>query len=300
MYGIPFYVGLVAPFIVIYLFNWAVYAVIVCELTKKCCKKNSGERTTGVRARQQLVAAITLSVLFGLGWGVGLVATEGVPLQIVRDIFSSLIIFCTAFQGFMVFCLQTLRSKEVRQGWIRFFLGMVGKQPHAQPRSTSVSYSYYRHRSNTLNRLHYDSSTIKNGLGSRSNDYECATLKKSVEKFASGMKTISFDESAAGEEQLETVESSMPTPLANIKEEVDAEAVSRDSSYQLGMKDGKTQEIFKDESMAVGPLDSMSQSLPVDEVQVNFFDSPQHTPEAKVTETSDGFCTANLEKTTPL
>ena len=76
----------------------------------------------------------------------------------------------------------------------------------------------------------------------------------------------------------------MPTQLANynLKEEVDAKAVSVNSSYRSTWHEGygKTEKKIEDESMAVGPLDSMSQSLPVDEVQVNFL-TLQHTPETK-------------------
>ena len=63
----------------------------------------------------------------------------------------------------------------------------------------------------------------------------------------------------------------MPTQLANIKEVVDAEAVSVDSSYRSTWHKGwQNEKEFEDELMAVGPLDSMSQSLSVDEVQVKF------------------------------
>ena len=76
----------------------------------------------------------------------------------------------------------------------------------------------------------------KKWLGSRSNDYECTTLKKSIKKFAyNNIKTMMNQPLMKRNWKL-YIESSVPTELANIK----------------------------DESMAVGPLDSMSQSLSVD------------------------------------
>ena len=48
------------------------------------------------------------------------------------------------------------------------------------------------------------------------------------------------------------------------------------------MKDGKTDEKFEDESMAVGPLNSPYQLM-------------KCTPETKIAETPDGFCTGNLQ-----
>ena len=47
---------------------------------------------------QQLIIAVTLSVLFGLGWGIGLLATQDIHTnKTVRDLFAALFVIITAF-----------------------------------------------------------------------------------------------------------------------------------------------------------------------------------------------------------
>ena len=73
---------MIVPFLIIYIFNWTIFVIILISLTKKVHdskrlnKKDDKQNVTFIR--QQLIIATTLSVLFGLGWGIGLFATQDI------------------------------------------------------------------------------------------------------------------------------------------------------------------------------------------------------------------------------
>ena len=97
-----------------------------------------------------------------------------------------------------------------------------------------------------------------------------------MHNIASDMKTISFDESAADDQSNWKLQNQ-----ACLHSWLNKSKRSMLRLYQwihltdpLGLKDGKTDEKFGDESMAVGSLDSPYQLMKY--IQVNFFDSPQH------------------------
>ena len=72
--------------------------------------------------------AITLSIVFGLGWGIGLPATQALHTTAVRDTFSVLFILLTAFQGLLIFIMRCARSTEVLKHWKKCFSSVTGKQ----------------------------------------------------------------------------------------------------------------------------------------------------------------------------
>ena len=149
VFGIPFYVGLLAPFLAIYLFNWIVFAVIIFNLLCKDCLARFKESHTSEKKmsiKQQLVIAITLSILFGLGWGIGLPATQELhQTPAVRDTFAAFFIILTAFQGLFVFVMHCLRSKEARKLWSQWILKTTGKEVDLSLSLSSQS-SYWRQR----------------------------------------------------------------------------------------------------------------------------------------------------------
>ena len=128
----PFYIGMVVPFVIVYVFNWVVFFVIIASLIRKSfsstlkdAKKDNKSRSM---LKQQFIITITLSVLFGLGWGIGLLATEDIySNKTVRDIFAALFVLMTAFHGLFIFIMHCLRSKDARSVWERLFFGMTGK-----------------------------------------------------------------------------------------------------------------------------------------------------------------------------
>ena len=122
---IPFYAGLLAPFAIIYIFNWVVFAIVIVFLIRqqrkaKEMKGDTATTTTKAQLKQQFISAITLSLLFGLGWGFGLPATGGIDNVAVRTTFQALFIVLTAFQGLFIFilnCLMGRKSEDARKEW---------------------------------------------------------------------------------------------------------------------------------------------------------------------------------------
>ena len=107
--------GTVTPIAVIYIFDWILYIILIYIIIKKSRKTDSNKEKRK-QIRRQLISAMSLAVLFGLGWGVGFAATEGVPAAL-RLPLSIVFIFLTAFQGLFIFLFQVVYSKAVREVW---------------------------------------------------------------------------------------------------------------------------------------------------------------------------------------
>ena len=121
---------MVVPFLIIYLFNWVMFLVIIVSLLRKHFLSNvkSKKDAKTLFFHQQLIIAITLSVLFGLGWGIGLFATQDIHTnKTVRDILAALFVVFTAFHGLFIFIMQCLCSKDIRNSWKRCFLCVTRK-----------------------------------------------------------------------------------------------------------------------------------------------------------------------------
>lgn len=173
MHNIPFYVGIIAPFIIVYIFNWTLFAIIMFKLIKKRFKTKYHESTSKnqqMTNKQQFMIALTLSLLFGLGWGVGLLATQGLyTVTAIREMFSAFFILLTAFQGLFLFLMHCVRSKEVRKQWLIWAYKAAGKEVPTSFFTSSTGFS----RSSTLRK---QTSTI------RSTFARSATIKESTNK----------------------------------------------------------------------------------------------------------------------
>ena len=157
---------MVVPFLIIYLFNWVVFFIIIVSLIKKqCITKKRNEVCTFFH--QQLVRAIVLSVLFGLGWGIGLFATQDIHTnKTVQDVLAALFVVFTAFHGLFIFIMQCLRSKEVRTTWKRLCFVVTRKDVNEVTSSNVLNKHQTEHR--------YTSHTGTTGV--IANDY--ATINK--------------------------------------------------------------------------------------------------------------------------
>ena len=139
------------PFILIYLFNWIIFAIIIVSLLYKNWYKlaprhTSQSQKSGVSTRQQFMIAVTLSVLFGIGWGIGLLATEKIGNRAARNFFASMFVIITGFHGLLIFILHCARSQEARKEWRRWFLKITRKEFSDFTSSTSV---YIQHNLKT-------------------------------------------------------------------------------------------------------------------------------------------------------
>lgn len=124
--------------------------LIMVQLAKKRCRKKFTEsysEESGMSFIQQLMIAVTLSVLFGLGWGLGLMVS-GVLFTsaIVRNIFAVTFILLTGFQGLFIFIMHCLRSPEVRKEWRRWIFRVTGIRKFEPPSSMTNSSVVQRRR----------------------------------------------------------------------------------------------------------------------------------------------------------
>ena len=167
---------MIVPFLIIYLFNWVIFFIIFVSLVHKTFQPHVRDvRSKKDNIFQQLIIAVTLSVLFGLGWGIGLLATQDIHTnKTVRDLFAALFVIITAFHGLFIFIMQCLRSNEVKNNWKQWFFNITGKDIHEitlskssnkhQKRDAGVSSSGTT--SGTAVKIHrHDDSTLEKGAG---------------------------------------------------------------------------------------------------------------------------------------
>ena len=101
------------------------FIIILYSLIRLKKKQNKDKKSTS--NKQQLIIAITLSSLFGLGWGIGLLATQDIySNKTVHDIIAALFILLTTFHGVFIFTMRCLRSEKVRKVWKKWFFGVIG------------------------------------------------------------------------------------------------------------------------------------------------------------------------------
>ena len=122
VYGYSFYIGLLVPFGVIYIMNWVIFILIFANLV---CKSNVREETSKNgnlrKLKENFMIALGLSLLFGMGWAIGLLATSDLP-DAVRYPAEWVFTLTTAFLGVYLFVLHVLKSQEARRLWKRWLL----------------------------------------------------------------------------------------------------------------------------------------------------------------------------------
>ena len=138
--GLPFYVGLILPFLAIYVFNWTMFSIIMVSLCRHWTKLRQA-RQQGMAARdppppatktgsdftlRHVVNSAGLALILGLGWGFGLAASSNdisalaCTLQFVFSVFVS----C---QGVLILLFHGVRSKDVRTVWASWLHWLSGK-----------------------------------------------------------------------------------------------------------------------------------------------------------------------------
>ena len=122
MHGYSFWIGLLIPFGIIYIMNWIIFILIFASLL---CRPNVRKETSNHgnlrKLKENFVIALGLSLLFGMGWAVGLLASSDLP-GAVRYPAEWIFTLMTAFLGVYLFALYILRSSEARKLWIRWLL----------------------------------------------------------------------------------------------------------------------------------------------------------------------------------
>ena len=185
---------------------------------------------------QQLFIAIILSVLFGLGWGIGLLATQDIHTnKTVRDMFAALFVIITAFHGLFIFIMQCLRSIDVRNSWKKCFFGMTGK--HVSEFSSS-----------TLPRKHQQQIQAKEKSG-RTNKLADITKESSIfghKDLTSEKHSIDKDKEIENQFEEEKIDPPIVIAMTNIntEEEINVNEVLAETSLTKEMSLTKESSIF--------------------------------------------------------
>ena len=95
--------------------NWIIFILIFVSLLRH--RRNTKKRETKTRFRQQFIIALTLSLLFGLGWGVGFATTSSIESVPLSATLQAIFILLTGFQGLLIFIMYCVRSEDARNVW---------------------------------------------------------------------------------------------------------------------------------------------------------------------------------------
>lgn len=119
-YGMPYYIGVLVPFGAVYLFNWVMFTLTMIALVCKPAM-NTINTSKFQKWRRSFWVAVCLSVLFGLAWSLGLLASNGIP-KVFANIFECAFTLLLAAQGILLFVIYCVTSPEVRKFWKQILL----------------------------------------------------------------------------------------------------------------------------------------------------------------------------------
>ena len=128
------------PFILVYIVNWIMFVIIMASICKhtKGADHKKGHKVDSIK--KNVVIALTLATIFGLGWGIGLAATSG-PIRQLTLTFQILFSILVGLQGTLIFVLHGIRNKDVRNLWKQCFARIGGKSLLSNIFSTTKSSS---------------------------------------------------------------------------------------------------------------------------------------------------------------
>ena len=89
------------------------------------------EKNTLTFVRKNATIAISLAILFGLGWGFGL-AASGTPSKDATFTLQLLFTIFVGCQGLFIFVLHGIRKAETRNEWKRWFSTLTSRLPYGQ------------------------------------------------------------------------------------------------------------------------------------------------------------------------
>ena len=242
------------------------------------------KKSRGSDTKKQLRIAITLAILFGLGWIFGLGGTQALP-EAVSVPFQILFSTLVGFQGLFIFLLYVIFSSNARKEWKRWILH---KQDHSHKSLFETSFPYQSPRTQSIG-----SSVVSNPyLSGRGIIYKNAFSSKLLSSCistsihddcrATGMSThqsaISEMESTLDTVEYELSESctNYPNPLdgetLSLKSETDDTESLIETTFTLPVlfSQEDTQSVYEEESdlskttTFINPILSMSQKKPVD------------------------------------
>ena len=129
------------PFGIIYIINWIVFFIIIFSLVcRPSVQVEVGKKGKLRKVKENFMIALGLSILFGLGWSIGLLASSDLP-NAVRQPAEWIFTILTAFLGLYLFLLYVIRSQEARKAWKRWLLCRCKSMQRAAPSSLLRTFS---------------------------------------------------------------------------------------------------------------------------------------------------------------
>ena len=110
--------------------------VSICKHTKSMnnCTDEKGKISLQ-SMKKNAVVAMTLAIVFGLGWAFGLAAT--IPVDEISFAFQILFCFTVGSQGVLIFLLHGIKSKDFRDFWAQLF-NVIDHKTHLSSIITSA------------------------------------------------------------------------------------------------------------------------------------------------------------------
>lgn len=115
-----YYIGVLVPFGTVYVFNWIMFILTMTSLSNRPVL-NTANATKRQKWRKNFWVSVCLSVLFGLAWSLGLLASNGIP-KAFGAIFECAFTLLLASQGILLFVIYCVTSPEVRKFWKHILL----------------------------------------------------------------------------------------------------------------------------------------------------------------------------------
>ena len=120
--GWPFIFGLVLPFGLIYIFNIIMFIIIIINLIRRPnVQKEAAKVGKFKKLKENFWLTIGLSILLGVLWIFGLLATGGLP-NYIRIPFDIVFTVLASLQGVFLFLLYCVRPPECRKLWMNWML----------------------------------------------------------------------------------------------------------------------------------------------------------------------------------
>ena len=204
----PFYFGVIIPFGAIYIFNFTIFTVIMISLIRKQRKSNrlseAKTKGRGSDTKQQFRIAITIAVLFGLGWIFGLAGSQSLP-EYISVPFQILFTTLVGFQGLFIFLLYVIFSPNARKEWKRWILrkeeSRKGRPDHS---STSGAYSSRSRQTKQSTVSNYKRNQLKKGTLYHnvysSTSVPSSTVPQSIAEYSTYEPAVMSSHAAAIEE----------------------------------------------------------------------------------------------------
>ncbi|XP_064387611.1 adhesion G protein-coupled receptor E2-like isoform X3 [Halichondria panicea] len=165
-YDTGFVWAFIAPVILIILINIGFFIMSVYIMRKHTKRQSQKSRLTSIA--QWLKSSVVLLICMGIPWIIGVaVFTETIALAFIFSIFVGL-------QGFIIFILFVPLSKQVREGYKKWWRGKLSESEFL---SKHFSSSDLNHKSSILERLSsFKTSTLR---GSKSGTYRSSRIDRS-------------------------------------------------------------------------------------------------------------------------